>query len=97
MRVLAKRVLREFWLKHSDSKHQLNHWFSEASKAQWSTPNDIKSEYPSASILKNGRIVFNICRNKYRLVVDINYTRRWIFIKFIGTHKEYDIINVDKI
>ncbi len=97
MRVIAKKILREFWKKQTDSEEQLKTWYKEASKAIWASPNDIKSEYPKASILKSGRVVFNICGNKYRLIVRINYPRRWVFIKFIGTHVDYDKIDADKI
>ncbi len=97
MRVIAKKILREFWGKHADSKDQLKTWYREASKANWKSPVDIKAEYAKASILKSGRIVFNICGNKYRLVVNINYVRQWIFIRFIGTHNDYDKIDADKI
>ncbi len=97
MRVIAKKVLREFWEKQTDSREQLKTWYKEASKAVWTSPNDIKSEYPKASILKSSRVVFNICGNKYRLIVKINYARAWVFIRFIGTHIEYDAIDADKI
>ena len=97
MRVFAKKILREFWEKQNDSEEQLKTWYNEASKAVWATPNDMKSEYPKASILKSGRVVFNICGNKYRLIVQINYSRRWVFIRFIGTHIEYDKIDANKI
>lgn len=97
MRILVKRTLREFWEKHPESEQQLLAWYSEALKATWDTPNDIKAMYASASILKNSRVVFNICENKYRLVVEINYNRKWIFIRFIGTHKSYDKIDVDTV
>jgi len=97
MRVIAKKILREFWTKYSDSEQQLKTWFQEASKAQWSQPADIKQEYAKASILKNGRVVFNICGNKYRLIVDINYERQWVFIRFIGTHNDYDNVDAEKI
>jgi mRNA interferase HigB len=97
MRVIAKKILREFWEKKTDSKEQLKTWYKESSNAKWTSPTDIKYEYPKASILKNGRIVFNICVNKYRLIVHINYLRQWVFIRFIGTHEEYDKINADKI
>jgi len=96
MRVIAKKILREFWEYHADSKDQLKAWYKEASKADWSSPYDIKAEYTKASILKSGRVVFNICGNKYRLIVDINYLRKWVFISFIGT-KDYDKIDADKI
>ena len=97
MRVLAKKVLREFWRKYNDSSEQLKTWYKEASKSSWTSPSDIKSEYSKASILKGGRVVFNICGNKYRLIVEINYKREWVFIRFIGTHQEYDKIDAEKI
>jgi len=97
MRVIAKKILREFWEKYSDSEEQLKTWYKEASKAKWKNPNDIKSEYAKASILKNSRVVFNICGNSYRLIVEINYEREWVFIRFIGTHTEYDKIDANKI
>ena len=97
MRVVAKKILREFWEKYTDSEEQLKTWYKEASKADWNNPAEIKEEYVKASILKSGRVVFNICGNKYRLIVDINYKRHWVFIRFIGTHKEYDKIDADKV
>lgn len=97
MRVFAKKILREFWEKHNDAEQQLKTWFKEASKANWTNPTDIKSEYVKASILKSGRVVFNICGNKYRLIIEINYERQWAFIRFIGTHNQYDKIDAEKI
>jgi len=70
--------LRDFWEKYTDSEQQLKTWYKEASKANWKSPNEIKNEYAKASILKNGRVVFNMCGNKYRLIVDINYDRQWV-------------------
>ena len=97
MRVIAKKILREFWKKHNDSEEQLKTWYKEASKAKWTKPLDVKEEYTKASILKGGRMVFNISGNKYRLIVDINYKRQWVFIRFIGSHDEYDKIDANKI
>jgi mRNA interferase HigB len=97
MRVIAKKILRDFWGIYTDSEEQLKTWYKEASKAKWKNPNQIKKEFAKASILKSGRVVFNIAGNKYRLIVDINYEREWVFIRFIGTHKEYDKIDADKI
>lgn len=97
LRVIAKRTLREFWSKNPDSEQQLLSWYREASKAAWESPNEIKAKYASASILKNSRIVFNICGNKYRLITEINFSRKWVFIRFIGTHKAYDKINANKV
>ncbi len=94
MRVIAKKILREFWEKHIDAEQQLKTWYKEASKATWKTPNEIKNDYAKASILKNGKVIFNICGNKYRLIVDINYERQWVFILFIGTHKDYDSFQI---
>lgn len=97
MRVVAKKILRDFWEKYTDSEDQLKTWYKEASRAKWTNPNEIKASYTKASILKSGRVVFNICGNKYRLIVDINYPRQWIFIRFIGTQSEYDKVDADKI
>ena len=97
MRVIAKKTLREFWKKHNDCEQQLKAWFQEASKAEWTTPNEIKSDYPSASIVGNDRIVFNIKGNAYRLIVKINFDYQMVLIRFIGTHAEYDKINVKTI
>jgi mRNA interferase HigB len=97
MRVIAKKILRDFWEKYTDSEQQLKTWYKEASKAEWKNPNHIKNEYAKASILKSGRVVFDICGNKYRLIIDINYERQWMFIRFIGTHEEYNKVDADKI
>ena len=93
MRVIAKKILREFWETHNDCEQQLKAWFQEASKAEWINPNEIKAEYPSASIIGKERIVFNIKGNSYRLIVKINFDYQMIWIRFIGTHSEYDKIN----
>jgi mRNA interferase HigB len=100
MRVIAKRTLREFWEstpKYADAEDPLRSWYREAKQAIWLTPADIKEQYRNASILKNNRTVFNIAGNKYRLVVEINYHAQIIFIRFIGTHQEYDSIDVETI
>ena len=97
MRVVAKRILRDFWGKHADAEQPLKNWYREASKSAWSNPVDIKRDYAKVSILKGGRVVFNICGNQYRLVVDINYERQWVFVRFIGTHQDYDKIDANTI
>ena len=97
MRVIAKKVLRDFWQKHSDCEQQLKSWYREAERGDWKTLNEIKKEYPSASILKDNRIVFNIKGNNYRLIVKVNLYYQMIWIRFIGTHKEYDKIDANKI
>ncbi len=73
MRVVAKKTLREFWERFPDSEDALKTWFAEAERATWLTPGQIKDQYRSASILKDSRVVFNICGNKYRLVAKISY------------------------
>lgn len=97
MRVIAKKILRDFWEAHADCKQQLQAWHLEASNAEWKSPGDIKSEYPSASILSDNRIVFNIKGNNYRLIVRISYSHQMLWIRFIGTHAEYDKINANTI
>lgn len=97
MRIIAKKALKDFWEVHSDSEQTLKCWFNEVRKLRWNSPNEIKTLYPSASILSDNRVVFNIKGNKYRLVVKINYNYKIVWIRFIGTHKEYDKINSEKI
>ncbi len=97
MRVISKKILREFWIKHADSAEQLKSWFQEASVAEWKSPKQIKKDYPSASFLADNRVVFNIKGNKYRLIVRINYEYSMVWIRFIGTHAEYDKIDSTKI
>jgi len=96
-RIVAKRTLRKFWGEHPDSKDYLETWYETVRAASWETPNEIKEFYSTVSILKNSRVVFNISGNKYRLIAKINYEKQWLFIRFIGTHREYDKINADKI
>jgi len=97
MRVISRRPLKDFSEKFPTAKGNLDAWYAEAKAADWNTPADIKQTYGSASILKDGRVVFNICGNNYRLVVWINYEFRTIYVRFIGTHKEYDKINAESI
>ena len=97
MRVIAKRTLLDFWKKHADSEQQLKAWYNEAEQAEWKSPNDIKKDYPSASILEDNRMVFNIKGNNYRLIVRINYKYGVVWIRFIGTHAEYDKVDATKI
>jgi mRNA interferase HigB len=95
MHVIAKRTLTEFYdqPEYQDAKGPLKAWYHEAKRAQWELPTDIKDQYGTASILRNNRVVFNIAGNKYRLVVAINYYSKTVFVRFIGTHKEYDEID----
>ena len=97
MRVIAKKTLREFWVKHKDCEEQLKTWYSELDVAQWKGPRSVKIDYPTASFLGDNRIVFNIKGNSYRIVVKVNYDFGFIWIRFVGTHAQYDKINASKI
>lgn len=97
MRIIAKRTLRDFWVKHADCEQQLKAWFREAEKSGWKNIQDLKADYPSASILPDNRIVFNIKGNRYRLIVKFNFDSQLGWIRFIGTHAEYDKINANTI
>jgi len=99
MRVIARSTLKRFYEQpnYLDSKEGIEAWYHEATRAAWNLGADVKEQYGSASILKNNRVVFNICGNKYRLVVKIHYEAHIVFIRFIGTHKEYDQIDAEKI
>lgn len=96
-RIIAKRTLKEFWEKHADSEQYLKTWYETARSSNWKSPNDIKKTYINASVLKDSRVVFNIKGNSYRLIVKFNYLRQWAFIRFVGTHAEYDKIDADTI
>ncbi len=96
-RIIAKRTLREYWEKHADCEQYLKTWFDTARTSKWNSPSDIKKTYANASILKNGRVVFNIKGNSYRLVIKFNYGKQWAFVRFIGTHSEYDKIDADTV
>ncbi len=97
LRVIAKKPLREFWLKHADCEQQLKSWYRETEKSNWNDINELKVEYPSASILKENRIVYNIKGNQYRLIVKINFEFQICWIRFIGTHAQYDKIDANNI
>lgn len=93
LRIIAKKVLREFWQKHSDCEQQLKSWFQETSNAEWKTTKDIKVEYPTVRFLADNRVIFNIKGNHHRLTVKINYNYQMVWIRFIGTHAEYEKID----
>ncbi len=96
-RIIAKKALRDYWEKHPECEQYLKTWYETVRTSYWRNPMEIKKTYASASILKDNRVVFNIKGNSYRLVVKFNYERQWAFIRFIGTHEEYDKINAEEI
>jgi len=97
MHVIKRKTLIGFYEQpgRQDAKGRLEAWYCEANHAQWASPADVKGQYRSASILKGNRVVFNIAGNKYRLVVRINYASKTLFVRFIGTHEEYDQIDAE--
>jgi mRNA interferase HigB len=97
MRIISRAVLSAFWAQHPDAEQPLKAWYEEASHAQWTSPQDIKDLYRHASFRPNRRVVFNIKGNDYRLVVAVAFRFQAIYIKFVGTHAEYDKINVDTV
>ena len=97
MRIIAKKILRDFWNTHPDSEQQLKSWYQETLKAEWTGPRQIKKEYPTASFLADNRVVFNIKGNHYRLIVKISYDYQMVWIRFIGTHAEYDKVKAKTI
>lgn len=97
MRVIAKSTLRDFWLCHNDCEQQLKSWHKEMREAQWAHLNQLKLDFPSVSILSNNRVVFNIKGNRYRLIVKFNLEIGICWIRFVGTHAEYDKIDAKTI
>ena len=97
MRIIAKRTLRAFWKRHADAEEPLLAWYREVEREDWDTPAKVKAKYSSASIVGGNRVVFNIKGNDYRLVVRINYPYRVVYIRFVGTHAEYDAIDVEEV
>ncbi len=97
MRIIAKRTLREFWEWHADVQEPLLAWYREVEKEDWDTPAKVKEKYRSASIVGNNRVVFNIKGNNYRLVARINYPGRIVCVRFVGTHTEYDTVDVEEV
>lgn len=95
--ILAKSTLKKFWEKHADSEQYLKTWYDTAMNSNWESPSDIKQSFANASILKDSRVVFNIKGNSYRLIVKFNFEHQLAFIRFIGTHKEYDKIDANNI
>lgn len=99
MRVIALSTLKRFCKgpAHADAREPLRAWYRHAVKADWRAPADVKRDFSSASILRDGRVVFNIGGNKYRLVVWINYPYRVVYVRFLGTHAQYDRIDAQTV
>ena len=100
MRVIALRTIKRFIEsrpEHADSREQALAWYRQVLRADWESPAQLKREVRSASVLKDGRVVFNVAGNKYRIVVWINYPYRVVYVRFIGTHAQYDKVNAQTV
>lgn len=97
MHIVSLKTLRTFWEIHTDAEQPLRVWHAVAKRAQWRTPAEIKADYRSASFLGNNRVIFNIKSNTYRLVVVAEYRKGRLFIRFVGTHADYDRIDPEVI
>lgn len=93
MRIISRKTLRQFWEKHPDAQQPLQAWYYDVKHARWKGPSDIKSVYRNASFLAENRVVFNIKGNKYRIVVAVHYQFGMIYVRFVGTHGDYDKID----
>ena len=90
MNIYNKNTLIAFYEKHSDCKRTLEKWYNDVSSKAWTKPGEVTRHFNTARAIKNSRIIFKINENDYRLITEINYPKGWVFIKFIGTHPEYD-------
>ncbi len=100
MRVIALSTLKKFWddaPAFMDAREPTLAWYRHVLKADWSSPAEVKKDFANASILRDGRVVFNIAGNKYRIVLWINYPYRVAYVRFIGTHAQYDAIDVQTV
>jgi mRNA interferase HigB len=93
MRIIAKKTLREFWEQHADVEQALKAWYHDVKQAEWHSPNDIRRAYATASIISHNRVVFNVRGNAYRIIVAVNYDYGIVYIRFVGTHRQYDQID----
>ena len=97
MRIIAKSTLRDYWEKHNEAEQALLSWYKVANKAKWLNFNEVKRQFGTCKIIGNDRIVFKIKGNNYRLIIKISFENQLIWIRFIGTHSEYDSINATQI
>ena len=93
MRIISRKALRDFWTVHADARQMLQAWYADVKRTDWSSPADIKQVYHTASFVANNRVVFNIRGNKYRVIVAVQYQFKIVFIRFVGTHAEYDQVD----
>lgn len=97
MRITSKKKLRECWGKHRNAEQPLKAWYFEVKHANWKTPTEVKQGFLSADFLTGNRVIFNIKGNRYRIIAVIHYNIGRVYIRFAGTHAEYDKINAEKV
>lgn len=97
MRIISGKTLKEYYLPHPETEGALKTWYHEVCGEAWKSPQDVLKKYPKARPIPGNRVIFNIMGNKYRLIVAIHYASALVFIRFIGTHKEYDSINAEEV
>ena len=97
MHIIARKTLREFWERHPDSEDSLRSWHSQVEKETWETPQQVMESFPNARMLGRNRAIFNIKGNHYRLIVHIDYLMKKVYVRFIGTHAEYDLVNAREV
>ena len=97
VRVITEKTLKTYWEQHSRAERPLKAWFDEVKRANWTTPDQLKAQFPNASIVGDNRIVFNINGNRFRLVAWINYRHQAVYLKWFGTHAQYNRIDVEKV
>lgn len=97
MNIYNKGTLVKYYSIHSNCKHTLEKWYHDVSTKNWKKPNDVTKDYNKARTIKNDRVIFEINSNEYRLIIELNYQKGWCFIKFIGTHAEYDKVEAETV
>jgi len=97
MRIIASGTLKAFFEKHPETETGLKVWIQKTKKAVWEKPEDILNTFSHARPIGNGRVIFNINKNDYRLIVQVNYDRLSVYVCFIGTHGEYDRVDPESV
>ena len=97
MHVISQKALRDFWDRYPDAEQPLKAWYRLTKSAHWQSPADVKAQFRSTGFVGNNRVVFNIAGNQYRLIVAVRYRIRRVFIRFVGTHRQYDAVDAKEV
>lgn len=97
MHIIARKTLRVFWERHPDSEDSLRSWHNQVEKEAWETPQQIMESFPNARMIGRNRAIFNVKGNRYRLIVHIDYQMKRVYVRFIGTHAEYDLVDAREV